>query len=123
MSLREKLHQIKSIGPVIVETIISERDIMMNDLITICNVIPHKVSFGVFASKQIRFTGCRDYELIERLSAEGYDINDKNITKNTDILLVPYLPYESSKTKKVSPDCKIVAIDDFKQNMDEYLSV
>ena len=122
-SLREKLHQIKSIGPVIVETIISERDIMMNDLITICNVIPHKVSFGVFASKQIRFTGCRDYELIERLSAEGYDINDKNITKNTDILLVPYLPYESSKTKKVSPDCIIVAIDDFKQNMDEYLSV
>lgn len=119
--LIERLKMIKSVGPTMINTIIEERKMLKDDLIVINDCIPHKVSFGVQTSKQIRFSGCRDYELIDKLINEGYDINEKNVTKNTDILLVPFLPYTSNKTKKVPETCKIVAIDDFKANMQAYL--
>lgn len=122
--LRSRLMSIRSIGSVIADTIISEREILRGDLTTICYEIPHKVSYGSVSKLQIRFTGCRDKELELELKSLGYDISgDAGATKSTDILLVPYQGFESSKTKKVKDTCVIIPLDEFKANKDRYLSV
>lgn len=73
-------------------------------------------------SKQIRFSGCRNLQLQEQLNNLGYDCDGKaNVTRNTDILLVPYQGYTSNKTSKVGPNCLIVPITEFINNMQIYL--
>ena len=72
--------------------------------------------------KQIRFTGVRDKSLIERLEPLGYDIGEGGITKSTDILLIPYEGFTSTKTAKaVSYGALLVPIDEFRNNLDKYL--
>lgn len=122
--LKARLLSIKSIGSVIADTIVTERELLRGDLLTICNDIPHKVSYGSVSKLQIRFTGCRDKELELELKALGYDISgDAGVTKTTDILLVPYQGFESSKTKKVKDTCLVISLDEFKSNKDSYLSM
>ena len=120
-TLAIKLNAIKGVGPTMIDTIISEREFLRNDLITICNEIPHKVSYGLGNSLQIRFSGIRNDELMKELQARGYDCSGGGVTKQTNILIVPYVPYMSSKTAKISSDCKIIAMDDFITNMERYL--
>ena len=81
-------------------------------------------SFGkVDSGKIIRFTGCRpDEELSIYLSSKGCDARgDASVTRNTDILVVPYRGFSSSKTSKAGPDTVIVDMADFKANTDKYL--
>ena len=81
-------------------------------------------SFGkVDSGKIIRFTGCRpDEELSTYLSSKGCDARgDASVTRNTDILVVPYIGFSSSKTSKAGPDTVIVDMADFKANTDKYL--
>ena len=55
---------------------------------------------------QVRFTGVRDAELEELFNSKGFDADgNKGVTKNTMILIVPYIGFQSSKTKKVKPNC------------------
>lgn len=71
---------------------------------------------------QIRFTGCRNRQLSELLCNNGYDADDsQSVTKKTDILIVPYAGFTSTKTSKVREDCKIIPIDQFISNLDEIL--
>ena len=71
---------------------------------------------------QIRFTGCRNKQLSELLCNSGYDADDNgSVTKKTDILIVPYQGFSSTKTSKVSENCKIIPIDQFINNLDEIL--
>lgn len=122
--LFQELISIKGIGNVIANVITEERHDFMEDIIMIFNM-PYLIhSFGkVDSGKIIRFTGCRpDEELSTYLSSKGCDARgDASVTRNTDILVVPYIGFSSSKTSKAGPDTVIVDMADFKANTDKYL--
>lgn len=120
-SLREELLGIKGIGPSTIDTICTEREFFMNDLVVISKLPNLLLSKGLGSSKSIRFSGVRDKNLVTLLNEKGFDANENaGVTKSTDILLVPYDGYESSKTSKVGPNTIIVSIDDFRMNIDKY---
>ena len=75
------------------------------------------------ASKVIRFTGCRpDDDLYNYLCSRGCDANkDGSVTKNTDILVVPYIGFSSSKTSKIGIGTRVVDMVAFKANPDAFL--
>lgn len=119
--LKIKLLSIKGIGPSAVDTICTEREFFMNDLVTIMNLPLLLISKNTSSSKSIRFSGVRDANLVLMLSDMGLDVNDNaGVTKTTDILITPYDGYTSSKTSKAGPNTIIVSIDDFKANIDKY---
>ena len=122
--LRLFLTQIKGIGSSAVDTIISEMNFYKEDLeyiLSMNNVMSSK-NAG-FNGKIIRFTGFRDKELSKKLYDLGHDANtDGNVTKSTDILLIPYAGFSSSKTNKCGEHTLIIPVEDFKNNMDKYLS-
>lgn len=121
-TLRYRLLDIKGIGPNIADTIISELyDIYYDDIKTILSMPNIIYSYGAKEGKKIRFTGCRDQELIDLVTSMGHDISGSGVTKDTDILLIPEEGYVSTKTKKVGKDCIIVPISTFRENMEAYL--
>lgn len=70
----------------------------------------------------IRFTGCRNIQLSERLINAGYDADGNgSVTKKTNILLIPYEGFSSTKINKVSPNCQIIPIQEFEDNMEKYI--
>ena len=80
-------------------------------------------SFGQVTKKIVRFSGVRDEALCRYLQSIGVDANgNAGVTKYTDILIVPYEGFTSSKTARVTPNTIIVPIDQFKANMDKYIS-
>ena len=71
---------------------------------------------------QIRFSGCRNLQLVEQLSIKGIDIDDSGVTKNTSILLVPYEGFSSTKVSKAMKYCtRIIPIQSFIDNQDEII--
>jgi NAD-dependent DNA ligase len=121
-NLRERLLSIKGIGPTTADTIVSELDIFMEDLAAIVNMPNVIWTYGIRTGKKIRFTGVRDKDLTEYLLSIGHDAkNGGGITKDTDILLVPDEDYYNDKMNKVGPNCVIVPINVFKENMEAYL--
>ena len=122
--LIDQLVQIKGIGRNTAITIATERETFYNDLIAILFEMPNVVnSYGMMSAKSVRFTGVRDQELCNYLNSIGMDANgDAGVTKTTNILIVPYDGFTSTKTKKAGPDTTIVGIDSFKANMDKYIS-
>lgn len=116
------LTQIKGIGENTVKIIVNEIPFFKEDLEFITNlnnVIESKGS--TFNGKIIRFTGFRDQELCKLLNDMGHNAGEGSITKATNILLVPYAGFSSSKTSKCGENTKIVPIDEFRNNMDKYL--
>lgn len=117
------INNIKGLGTSASETIINELPYYINDMEYICyncNVIDTKSSKVL--GKSIRFTGCRDKQLEDYLRSLGYDADGSaSVTKSTDILLVPYKGFSSTKTSKVSPDCLVIDIASFKEAPDKYL--
>ena len=113
---------IKGIGNRAATTIIQERHVMKEDLDTVMslNVVP---SYGLTQGAIIRYTGCRpDQELTNYLTSKGYDARpDAGVTKNTTVLVVPYIGFSSSKVNKVGETTKIVDMAAFKANPDAYL--
>ena len=72
--------------------------------------------------KSVRFTGIRDKDLMLRLIDMGLDASDTaGVTKSTDILIIPYDGFSSSKTNKVGPNTIVVPINEFKNNMGRYI--
>lgn len=117
------LDNIPNIGTVTKQTIIQEFPFFEKDIecITHWKLIN---SFGKLntSKAQIRFTGIRNKQLSELLIKNGYDADDNSsVTKKTDILLVPYEGFSSTKINKVRPDCKIIPIDEFINNMESYI--
>ena len=77
----------------------------------------------VSLSKVIRFSGIRDKELENKLRLMGHDCSDGSVTNNTNILIVPYNGFISTKVEKaMSKGIKIIPLDEFKLNMETYLS-
>ena len=52
----------------------------------------------------------------------GHDATDGGVTKSTDILLIPYENFTSTKLKKVGENTLIIPVNEFRDNMDKYLS-
>ena len=119
--LNSKLREIKGLGPVSADTICTEWEFFINDLNTINNMNNVINSINNKEGLHIRFTGVRDKELMKYLNHMGHDASDGSVTKITDILLVPFDGYSSTKTSKVSDNTIIVPINDFRENMDKYL--
>ena len=117
------LVQIKGIGPSTAETISTEANAFHDDLITILSMPNVIRTYGiVFSGKRIRFTGVRDQELCDYLNSLGMDANgNAGVTKDTDILIVPYEGFTSSKTAKAGPNTIIVGINTFKSNIESYI--
>lgn len=111
----------EGIGKSIRQTIVEERHLLMEDLLTISEYIPHRESYGTTGnSTQIRFSGVRDGRLMEYLQNLGYDCTDGGVTSKTKILIIPYQGYTSTKTAKVPEDCQIITLDNFISNLQDY---
>lgn len=123
----ETLTNLKGLGPETVNTIFNEYEFFKEDIMfidSLKNVKSIKHDIENINVKKIRFTGVRDSELINYISSMGHDINGTgSVTKDTDILIVPYENYSSGKvTKALSNESTlIVPIDLFKSNLDSYL--
>jgi len=123
--LKDTLVSIKGIGPSAADIIVEDRELFMDDLVTISQMMNIKLIMDEDEGKIIRFSGIRDKELTEQLQAQGIDISDSaGVSKNTDILIVPYDGFTSTKTQKAVANgtTVIVSLDEFKANMDKYLS-
>ena len=116
------LLSIKGIGSSIVDIIDNEMEYFEKDIMYIMNMSNVMCSKGVSSGKSIRCTGFRNPSLMEQLRNVGYDADDNgSVTKTTDILLVPYEGFTSSKTKKAGPDTLIIDINSFMSNIDKYI--
>ena len=113
---------IKGIGPSTIDTIIREYPFFKDDIQIIkCVICPPE--YTPSTGKVIRASGFRDKELFEKLRSMGCDADDNSqITKDTDILLVPSESYSSTKTEKaVKYGINIVTVREFKENISYYI--
>jgi DNA ligase (NAD+) len=120
--LCSKLNAIPGVGPKTVEIIVNEFNDFGVDIdfgIKSLNLVQSK---GMAKRKTIRYTGFRNPQLAEQLNSMGYDAKDGSVTKSTDILLVPYEGFQSSKVAKAGSSTRIIAVDDFIAHMNEYLA-
>lgn len=117
------LSNIKGIGSKSAAIIIEERHILKDDLNSIMELKNVISSFGLKQGMIIRYTGCRpDEELTAYLTSKGCDARpDAGVTKNTDILVVPYHGFTSYKVNKVGDNTKIIDMAAFKANPDLYI--
>jgi hypothetical protein len=113
---------IKGVGSGTIKVIIDEYKYFRPDIQAIldnCHIIDSK---DIKLGKSIRFTGCRNKQLEELLITKGYDADgNASVTKSTDILIVPYDGFTSTKTSKVSENTMIIPIQEFIDHMDKYL--
>lgn len=118
-----ELRAVKGVGETIASTIVEERKYLQNDIEMIINMPNVMHSFGLRDGKTIRFTGCRpDEELYNYLTSMGCDARgDAGVTRTTDVLVVPYIGFTSSKVSKVGPNTRIVDMAAFKSNPDVYI--
>lgn len=97
------IRSIKGIGGYIASTIVSERKLLMADLVAISEMPNVVRSYGVKQDNgiQIRFSGVRDANLEKQFKDAGYDCDStKGVTNKTNILIVPYIGFTSSKVVK-----------------------
>ena len=118
-----KLKSLKGIGDVTARTIVKERHDLSDDISEILSLPNLIMSYGLKSGKTIRYTGCRpDENLTAYLTSKGFDARpDAGVTKNTDILVVPYIGFFSSKMNKIGEDTKVVDMAAFKANPDIFL--
>ena len=120
-----RISQISNIGEVTARTIANEWKFFEQDIDFILTFVQIQNTFGTDSAKlQIRFSGVRNLQLSEQLCNAGYDADgNASVTKNTNILIIPYEGFTSGKVSKAmsNPDTKIVPIEDFVANMGKYL--
>lgn len=125
-TLFNKLSAIKGIGNSTATTIVEERYYFNKDLVKILSLPNIILSYNTIATeytKIIRYSGCRPSDkLTEYLTSKGCDARpDAGVTKATDILVVPYLGFSSSKTSKLRDDAVIIDIASFENSADSFL--
>lgn len=118
------------IGTKTIQTVLEERPIFINDLIAIknlTNLVSIKDNKNGTTSKIIRFSGCRDVQLMMALNKLGHDCSEGSVTKNTNILLVPYMGFNSTKVASASKYnsngafIRILPIEEFRKNPNAFL--
>lgn len=111
--------KIPNLGDITGKTIAHEFSYFFEDIIFIVNNFNLLDSFGEDDSNkiQVRFTGFRNSQLVEQLITAGYDAGDGSVTKDTNILLVPYNGFVSSKVTKASkiPNIMIMTESEFRE--------
>lgn len=126
IQFRERLlKRVPNIGEITSWTIVKEFPFFEKDIIEILSYFNLDDSFGKINEDtlQIRFTGIRNKQLSELLCNAGYDADDSSgVTKKTDILIVPYEGFRSSKTTKVADTCIIVPLDRFIKDINLYIN-
>lgn len=116
----ETLKEIRGIGAVTADTIVKEWDFFAEDIRAIIEWGIAIDSKGI-QQKKIRITGFRDPDLIKMLCDMGYDASDKAVTKDTYILLIPYIGFSSNKVKAAGQSTNIIPVDEFKANMEQWV--
>ena len=115
------LSKVKGIGDSIISTIVTEFPSFKDDIKFILDEFNIVNSYGSSSNKpKVRCTGFRDKELMEILNMMGYDADDNaGVTKDTQVLLIPYNGYESgNKIKKaLQYGVSIVSVQDFKTSL------
>ena len=117
---------IKGIGPKTAEVIVNEYSYYRQDIHYIIENTQYADSIEMMQGyrKQIRFSGIRDLQLAQQLCNLGFDADgNSGITKNTEILIVPYKGFTSKKVSSVSDNCKVVAIDEMRRLVDLALQI
>ena len=127
IGLYNELIQIKGIGSATAETISytsCECEDVKSDLMFILSLIESgyvEISYSPLEKEyiaQVRFTGIRDPELELELSEAGYDCSGTaSVTKKTDILIVPYSGFESSKTAKLRIGAVVMPIEEVRYRL------
>ena len=86
------------------------------------NMIIDTKDFGD-SKKQIRFSGIRNLQLMELLNTNGYDADEGSVTKKTDILIIPYEGFSSTKVNKALSQVNtiVVPINEFMEHIEKYL--
>ena len=116
--------KIPNLGEITQYTIVKEFPYFFNDIKFIVENIPLENSYGTDNSNkiQVRFTGFRNSQLVEQLITAGYDAGDGSITKNTNILLIPYTGFTSSKVTKAAkiPNIMIMTEPEFRERFNIY---
>lgn len=115
INLYDRLVNINGIGPSIAGAILAQRDMHptyedMEYIFHMPNII---FTTGIVDNKlKIRFSGIRDRELENKLNNLGYDASDGSVTKDVELLVVPYEGYTSDKVNKaIKYGIAIVQID------------
>lgn len=121
-TLKQSIVSIKGIGPITADIIVNEFEFFREDIEMISTMQNVIISKGVKSGKTIRFTGFRDKQLLDYLVDLGHNAGEGAVTKATDILLIPYDGFSSSKTSKVKDPTQIVSVQEFKDNMGMYLN-
>lgn len=99
----DNLSKIKGIGPKTISTIKEQRDLFRLDLDCMRQDMNIQSSFNptnVGQSPQVRITGVRDNKLSASFIEKGFDISDGSVTKDTMILIVPYIGFSSTKVER-----------------------
>lgn len=97
-----ELEGLPGIGGKTIDIIISEFPSFYDDIVYISMMSNILVSKGSKEGPKIRFTGCRNKQLEELLCNLGYDADSNaSVTKDTAMLIVPSIGYNSSKTTKM----------------------
>ena len=119
--LKNALCSIKGIGPVTADTINTEFEFFIDDIITISNMNNIICTKNSGSKLKVRMTGFRDKQLMEKINIPGgvYECSDGSVTKDTYILLTPDVDnYTSSKVDKAkSYEIKIMKVSDFIQEI------
>ena len=122
-TMRSILDNIKGIGTETINTIVEEMPYFYNDLnyiLTMKNVISTKGMKPL----QIRWSGVRDTSFAERLEQLGCDARDTSVTKDTNILVVPYMGYKSGKVSNaIKYGVKIMTFDEIKNKVDNGVNI
>lgn len=116
------------------KTVVKERSFFMNDLVYIYNNMNNIIyskcdpSEDISSKKVIRFTGVRDKELMMQLCSIGHDASEGSVTKKTNILIVPYNGFDSTKVRQAQKynsngtgNILIIPLSEFKVNQSKYL--
>ena len=99
----DNLSKIKGIGPKTISTIKEQRDLFRLDLDCMRQDMNIQSSFNptnIGQPLQVRITGVRDNKLAASFVEKGFDISDGSVTKDTMILIVPYIGFTSTKVER-----------------------
>lgn len=99
----DNLSKIKGIGPKTISTIKEQRDLFRLDLDCMRQDMNIQSSFNptnIGQSLQVRITGVRDNKLAASFVEKGFEISDGSVTKDTMILIVPYIGFTSTKVER-----------------------
>lgn len=129
MELWSRLKPVKGIGDATINTIKDERRYYINDIITILNMPNVVRTTGHIQNfdKRICMTNVRDNDGSIKKAIEFYNPNveltDGSVTKNTDLLLVPYDGFTASGKVKtaVKYGIPIVSVGTFMKNVKLYI--